>query len=175
MKQQRLRFRMMALFLIILLAVAGAYGVYSVSTYGSRWFGSSHNTRYRAAKKTVIPGDIIDRNGVVLASADSEGKRTYPTGWHTRSAMVHVVGDPNGYVANTVDSFQASYLWGFETTLEERIEALRTGQKRRGDNVTLTIDSTLQTNIAAAFANMENTAGKAGAAVVMILKVEPGA
>ena len=167
MKQQRFRFRVMAFLLIALLLLAGAYGVYSVSTYGSRWFGSSYNTRYRAAKKTVIPGDILDRNGVVLATADSEGKRTYPTDWFTRSAMVHVVGDLNGNVANTVDSFQASYLWGFETTLEERIEALRSGQKRRGDNVSLTVDSALQTKIAAAFANMENTTGKAGAAVVM--------
>ena len=41
MKQQRVRFWVMALLLIALLAVAGAYGVYSVSTYGSRWFGSS--------------------------------------------------------------------------------------------------------------------------------------
>ena len=167
MKQQRFRFRVMAFLLVALLMLAGAYGAYSVSTYGSRWFGSSYNTRYRAAKKTVIPGDILDRNGVVLATADSEGKRTYPTDWFTRSAMVHVVGDLNGNVANTVDSFQASYLWGFETTLEERIEALRSGQKRRGDNVTLTIDSALQTKIAAAFATMEHTSGKAGAAVVM--------
>ena len=167
MKQQRFRFRVMAFFLIALLLLAGGYGVYSVSTYGSRWFGSSYNTRYRAAKQMVIPGDILDRNGMVLATADGEGKRTYPTSWHVRSAMVHVVGDLNGNVANTVDAFQASYLWGFETTLEERIEALRSGQKRRGDNVTLTIDATLQTNIAAAFANMEHTCGKSGAAVVM--------
>ena len=170
MKQQRVRFWVMALLLIALLAVAGAYGIYSVSTYGSRWFGSSHNTRYRAAKKTVIPGDIIDRNGVVLASADADGNRTYPTGVHTRCAMVHVVGDPNGYVANTVDSFQASYLWGFETSLRERIQALITGEKRRGDNVTITVDSTLQTNIAAAFNTLENSRGKAGAAVVMNYK-----
>lgn len=170
MKQQRFRFLVMAFLLIALLLLAGGYGVYSVSTYGSRWFGSSYNTRYRAAKKTVIPGDILDRNGVVLATADEAGKRTYPTGWHTRSAMVHVVGDRDGNVSNTVDSFQASYLWGFETTLEERIEALRTGEKRRGDNVTLTVDSTLQTNIAAAFANLDNSKGKAGAAVVMNYK-----
>ena len=73
MKQQRFRFRVMAFLLIALLLLAGAYGVYSVSTYGSRWFGSSYNTRYRAARKTVIPGDILDRNGVVLATADGEG------------------------------------------------------------------------------------------------------
>ncbi len=167
MKQQRLRFRVMGFLLIALLLLAGFYGAYSVSTYGSRWFGSSHNTRYRAAKSNVVPGDIQDRNGVVLATADEQGKRTYPTNWYTRCAMVHVVGDLDGNVANTVDSFQASYLWGFETTLEERIAVLRLGEKRRGDNVILTLDSMLQTNIAAFFANLEGSAGKAGAAVVM--------
>ncbi len=170
MKNQRMRFRLMAFFLIALLMLAGGYGVYSVSTYGSRWFGSSYNTRYRAAKKTVIPGDILDRNGTVLATADSEGKRTYPTQWHTRSALVHVVGDLDGNVANTVDTFQASYLWGFETSLKERFEALRTGQQRRGDNVTLTVDATLQTTLAAAFSSLEGSKGKAGAVVVMNYK-----
>lgn len=167
MKQQRTRFRLLGFMLILMLLVAGGYGVYSVSTYGSRWFGSSYNTRYRAAKKTVIPGNVLDRNGVVLASADEEGKRTYNPDWYTRCAMVHVVGDANGNIANAVDSFQASYLWGFRTSLGERIGALLSNEKRRGDNVTLTVDSGLQTRIAAAFATMPATQGKAGAAVVM--------
>ncbi|MBE5801956.1 MAG: penicillin-binding protein 2 [Clostridiales bacterium] len=167
MKQQRVRFRLMAFFLIALLVVAGAYGVYSVSTYGSRWFGSSYNTRYRAARKTVIPGDIIDRNGVVLATTDAEGKRTYASDPYTRTAMVHLVGDGEGNVANSVDAFQASYLWGFETSLKERVIALFSGESRRGDNVTLTVDSKLQTTIAAVFDREENSKGKAGAAVVM--------
>ena len=68
MKQQKLRFRVLAFVVIGLLALAGVYGVYSVSTYGSRWISSTRNTRYRSAKSSVIPGDIIDRRGVVVAT-----------------------------------------------------------------------------------------------------------
>ena len=75
MKQQRFRYRMLAFLTIGLLVVAGVYGVYSVSTYGSRWFANARNTRYQTAKKTVVPGDIIDRNGVVLATTDEDGNR----------------------------------------------------------------------------------------------------
>lgn len=170
MNLQRKRFRIVAFVLILLLVLAGGYGMYSVSTYGSRWFGSSHNTRYRQAKKTVIPGDIRDRNGVVLASSEGVGKRTYSDNPYVRTAMVHVVGDENGNVANSVDTFQASYLWGFETSLRERIVDLFSGEKRRGDHVTLTVDAMLQTSIASTFAQNKNTAGKAGAAVVMNYK-----
>ena len=68
MKQLKLRFRVLAFVVIGLLALAGVYGVYSVSTYGSRWISSTRNTRYRSAKSSVIPGDIIDRRGVVVAT-----------------------------------------------------------------------------------------------------------
>jgi peptidoglycan glycosyltransferase len=78
-----------------------------------------------------------------------------------------VIGDQQGKTANGVDAFQTSYLWGFKTSLGERIERLWTGEKAHGDNVTITVDSTLQTRIALAFANSPDTAGKAGAAVVM--------
>ena len=65
MKQQRMRFRLLTLVIIGLLGIAGVYGFYSVSTYGSRWFSSSKNTRYQSAKQSVIKGDIIDRKGVI--------------------------------------------------------------------------------------------------------------
>ena len=93
MKQQKLRFRILTLLLIAMLASASAYGAYSVSTYGSRWVSSSRNTRYRSAKSSVIPGDIIDRNGVVVAATDENGKRVYQSNILSRSAMVHLLGD----------------------------------------------------------------------------------
>ena len=45
MKQQRFRYRMLAFLTIGLLVVAGVCGVYSVSSYGSRWFANARNTR----------------------------------------------------------------------------------------------------------------------------------
>lgn len=167
MKQQRLRFRLLTFIVICLLASAGAYGVYSVSTYGNRWVLSARNTRYRSAKSSVIAGDILDRNGVVLATTAEDGSRAYQSNVLSRSSMVHIIGDREGNVANGVESFQANYLLGFETSLTERVNALVNGETRRGDNVVITADSALQTEIVQMFRHGEKTKGKCGAAVVM--------
>lgn len=170
MKQQRLRFRLLTLIVIGLLIAAGGYGVYSVSTYGSRWISSTRNTRYRSAKSSVIPGDILDRNGVVVATTDKNGKRVYQSHILSRSSMVHLLGDDEGNVANGVESFQANYLLGFEGSLQERVSDLVNGETRTGDTVVLTVDSKLQTEIVQLFRTNEKTKGKCGAAVVMNYK-----
>lgn len=167
MKQLRTRFRLLTLMVIGLLFVAGLYGVYSVTLYGNRWFSNSRNTRYQTAKRTVIAGDIIDRNGVVLATTDADGERVYQSNLASREAIVHLLGDRDGNVANGVDSFQANYLLGFETPLSERVAALLQGQTRRGDDLTLTVDSALCTRIVSLFQTGERTKDKSGAAVVM--------
>ena len=170
MKQQKLRFRILTLLVIGLLVVAGAYGVYSVSAYGSRWVSSTRNTRYRSAKSSVIPGDIIDRNGVVVASTGSDGSRTYQSSILSRSSLVHLLGDNQGNIANGIESFQASYLLGFHTSLTERVNALLKGETRQGDSIVITADSRLSTEIVQIFRNTANTKGKCGAAVVMNYK-----
>lgn len=78
--------------MIGLLLVAGLYGVYSVTLYGSRWFSNSKNTRYQTAKRTVIAGDILDRNSVVLATTDATGERVYQSSIKARRAIVHLLG-----------------------------------------------------------------------------------
>ena len=170
MKQQKHRFRILTLLLIAMLAAASGYGAYSVSTYGSRWVSSSRNTRYRSAKSSVIPGNIIDRSGVTVATTDENGKRIYQSNILSRSALVHLLGDTDGNIANGVESFQANYLLGFETGLSERVNALLKGETRRGDNVVITADSKLATEIVQIFRNTENLRGKCGAAVVMNYK-----
>ena len=160
MKQQKLRFRVLAFVVIGLLALAGVYGVYSVSTYGSRWISSTRNTRYRSAKSSVIPGDIIDRRGVVVATTDENGDRVYQSNILSRSSMVHLLGDDEGNIANGVESFQANYLLGFETSLTERVTTFLSGKTRRGDNVTITADSRLCTEIVNIFRNTSNLKGK---------------
>lgn len=170
MKQQRLRFRFLTLITIAMLIISGAYGLYSVSAYGNRWVSSARNTRYRSARSQVIPGDILDRNGVVVASSDENGKRTYQSNTLSRSSMVHLLGDTEGNVANGIESFQANYLLGFETSLNERVNALLDGVQRKGDTVVITADSRLQTEIVEIFLNTSQTRGKCGAAVVMNYK-----
>ena len=53
MKQLRTRFRLLTALVVGLLFVAGLYGAYSVTLYGSRWFSNAKNTRYQTAKRTV--------------------------------------------------------------------------------------------------------------------------
>ncbi|MCL1854588.1 MAG: penicillin-binding transpeptidase domain-containing protein [Clostridia bacterium] len=167
MKQQRVRFHLLTLVIVGLLLMSSAYGVYSVTVYGSRWFSSARNTRNQSARRTVVKGDIIDRWGVILASTNRNGDRVYQSDMASRKAVVHLVGDEEGNIANGVDSFQSAYLLGFETSLTERVSSLLKGETRRGDNVTLTVDSALCTDITNAFSASGPAHDKAGAAVVM--------
>lgn len=166
MKQQRYLFKILALIMFGLFLLLAVYGAYSIFTYGNRWFSFSRNPRVRAQKETVTAGDILDRYGVTLATT-VDGKRVYQEDEAARRAVVHLLGDSQGQVSNGVETFQTRYLYGFETSLTERINTLLAGEPRRGDDVTLTVDSQLCTLIAKAFDAYPKTRGKKGAAVVM--------
>jgi penicillin-binding protein A len=169
MKPMRFKFKLLAFFLFALFALLGAYGMYSISLYGNRWFTYAKNPRVRTQKENVIPGDILDRNGIVLATSDvaDDGTvtRVYQADETARRAVVHLLGDSDGQIANGVESFQTAYLYGFQTGIWERIQALVTGQKRHGDNITLTVDSELCTTILKSFKS--RASGHDGAAFVM--------
>ncbi|MGN0794207.1 MAG: penicillin-binding transpeptidase domain-containing protein [Aristaeellaceae bacterium] len=170
MKQQRLRFKILALLLFGLFAMLAAYGLYSINTYGSRWFAYNRNPRIREQKQNVIAGDILDRAGVVLATTDDDGQRVYQADEEARRAVVHLLGDPEGHVANGVETFQTGYLYGFHNTLPELLSIRFSGTPRVGDTVTLTVDSGLCTAITRAYDNHPLSRGKYGAAVVMNYK-----
>ena len=166
MKRQRFRFKVLALILFGLFALLAVYGGYSVVTNGSRWFASSHNSRLRSQKQQVTAGDILDRDGVVLAHTE-DGNRLYHEDAETRRAVVHVVGGTDGRVRNGVESFQASYLYGFQSSVPDRITDLISGTPRKGDTVRLTVSSSLCKALAAAMARSGTGTSTRGAAVVM--------
>ena len=166
MKQQRLRFKLLALFLFGLFALLAVYGSYAVTTYGNRWFAYTRNPRIRAQKENVIAGDVLDRSGIVLATTQ-DGQRVYQSDEASRRAVVHLLGDDQGQVSNGVETFQSNYLYGFQASLSELLSNLFDGHPRRGDNVTLTIDSRLCTAITQAFNAHSLTKSRHGAAVVM--------
>ena len=143
--------------------------MYSINTYGNRWFAYAKNPRVRAEKQSVTAGDIYDRSGVLLASTE-EGKRVYQADTAARRAIVHVIGDSEGQVSNGVEGFQTAYLYGFKASLWERINALFSTKPRQGDSVHLSIDSALCTAMTEFFASRELTKGHNGAAVVMNYK-----
>ena len=169
MKQQRLRFKVLALVLFGMFLLLSVYSGYSIITYGNRWFSSRWNPRIRAQKETVVPGDVLDQNGIVLATT-LNGRRLYHADEATRRSVVHLLGDTEGQVSNGVETFQASYLYGFQSSLWDMVTGLLAGQERKGDNIHLTIDSRLCSAIPTYFEAHEKTAGKNGAAVVMNYK-----
>ena len=168
-KQQRFRFKLLALLLFGLFALLAVYGVYSINTYGNRWFAYARNPRVREQKSTVTAGSIYDRNGVLLASTE-DGKRVYQPDEASRRAVVHVIGDSAGQVSNGVEGFQTAYLYGFKASLMERFNDLFSDTPRHGDDVHLTLDSELCTAITYHFSANSLTKGKNGAAVVMNYK-----
>lgn len=162
MKKIRRNALRVAAFLVCLMLVCVLYGGWSLVRNGNRWFSSGANTLIKEQKKQVTPGNIYDRNGVVLAQTDSEGNRIYSEDAGIRRAMVHVLGDIDNNVSNGVESFMARYLYGFDMSFTEKAGYLLSGKRYTGDNVFLTVDSTLSANAAAWFPQ-----GKNGAVVVM--------
>ncbi len=153
------------LFVVLALFVALAvYFVYALYTYGNRWQTNPYNVRLQDQKSAVTAGDILDRNGTVLASTDAEGNRTYIDDKSTRLSLAHVIGDSYGLTGSGAESLFANYLLGMDSSLFERLGALFSGQKQRGSNVKLTVDAKL--NDCAA----ENLSGYKGAVVVMNYK-----
>ena len=178
MKQLRLYIRRIGLILCALFVLLILYSVYSLSNYGSRWFSTSANTWLRSAKKDVIPGDVYDVNGILLAGsavADTPtgftAVRKYPDSADLRRAMVHVLGDSAGKVSNGVETFMARALYGFNQGMPERIRDFVSGARRKGDSLTLTVDSKLCTYILNCVESLPDASGKGesprGAVVVM--------
>lgn len=166
MKRQRLRFKLLALFFFGLFAALAVYGGYSVLTNGSRWFASSHNSRVRSQKQQVTAGNILDRDGAVLAYT-ADDQRRYSDDEATRRALVHTLGDADGLVRNGVESFHASYLYGFRATVFEQISQLFSGAQSQGDTVQLTLSAPLSVTMASALEQAGGEADAKGAAVVM--------
>ena len=69
MRQQRKRYKRLALFMFSLFLILAVYGAYSVLSYGNRWFASSRNPRVRTQKENVVAGDILDLSEVSCREA----------------------------------------------------------------------------------------------------------
>ncbi|MBO2515877.1 MAG: hypothetical protein CW338_01185 [Clostridiales bacterium] len=165
MKKLRKNILRAAVFLSALLILLMVYGWIYVSKQRSRVLNASANDVIATRKESVRPGDIYDTNGILLASSDRSGARTYQEDEQRRRAVAHVLGDTRGGVKNGVDSFMAWYLYGFEFSVIDDITNLFTAGMPKGDDVHLTIDSSLCTYISTFFPK-----GKSGAVVVLDYK-----
>ena len=154
---------MVVIFVLMFVSLIG-YTSYSMAMYGSKWFASPYNTRVKHQKDKITPGDIYDVNGLVMATADSQGNRTYPQSEEARKANAHVLGDQYGITSGGAEALYSKYIYGFNLNAIDRIVQAFKAQKSKGNDVTLTVDSDLNKYI------YEQMSGKTGAVVVMNYK-----
>ncbi|MBR4359749.1 MAG: hypothetical protein IKP32_03945 [Clostridia bacterium] len=162
MKQMRKNALRLAALFCALFAAVSAYAVYIVSSNEARLMSSTYNTYAREQRARAVRGDILDRNGVVLATSDSEDHRTYHADPQVRAATAHAVGVNSYRMASSADYMFSAYLYGLKLSFPERLSYMLQGKRTKGDNVRLTIDSRLSVYAASRF-----PADKKGAIVVM--------
>ncbi len=151
-------FRSSVLYLLLFGFIGGmAYLVISVLFSGESYINQPYNGHIFAADTTVVTGNIVDRNGVVLAESEN-GIRVYNENESIRKSLLHTVGDSSGFIGTSVQSSLRSDLIGYNF-----ITGLNNIPSFTGDSsndIKLTIDSSLNATAYNALA------GKNGAILV---------
>ena len=143
MKELRRNIRILGAIMLSGILVLAIYLNYTVMLNGNRWTNSASNTRLVTARKNVIAGDILDRNGVTLATSDEDGARVYNSSSSIRRAVSQTVGDTLGMSGTGVETFHASTLLGLSNNILDRVTQALSGAERRGSDIYLTIDAEL--------------------------------
>lgn len=146
--------------LLILFLLLEVYLCYAIFFYGDRWFSNSYNSRVRldSWQPKIIPGDILDRNGNVLATTKERidknpetGEeqnyyyRSYCNGSKKAKSIAHVVGFHDSKLGRSgVEAFHIRYLMGYNNSFFERIYQKALLPQERGNDIVLTIDFELQ-------------------------------
>ena len=167
------RLGLVAMVLLGMYIVLGAYFAYGQLFYGNRWFARSSNPRshFETEDPSVVPGDILDRDGEKLAYSvtetyqDEDGqthlhlKRDYNP--DIRSAS-HVVGfqDPDKGQAGA-EAFYSRYLLGYNNNLFESIYQKVFLHQEVGNSIRLTVDLGLQKDVT------RYMGGRTGSAVIL--------
>ena len=137
-----------------------------------------HNPRLNLLAASIPRGNIYDRNGVLLATNDTMGKRVYPFG----AATVHFLGDlrtgENFHATNAslVEHDSNAQLQGYKDYSDlapvvryrhQKSNAKLQALMNRDRNVHTTIDIRLQLKVTDILRDQLQAEGKKGAMVVM--------
>ncbi|MVB10076.1 Penicillin binding protein transpeptidase domain protein [Caprobacter fermentans] len=129
-------------FILYILCAGFAAGLcvflYGLFVNGGNWAVQPFNKHISGGSSVSAEGRVLDRSGVVLAESEN-GKRVYSNDETVRRAMLHAVGDTQGYISTGVQyNFRAELSgYNFVTGL-----ASPTGQSS-GNDLRLTLDSGL--------------------------------
>lgn len=130
--------RVRVLIVVIGLALAGlTVLLFSLVNNSDKWATNSRNTLlYNSAGEFVGSGSIYDCNGEVLGRT-KDGVRVYNSDVAVRKALLHVVGDSQGFIVSGVQNAYSMELSGYNFV--EGVWELR--KYGTGDSIDLTVDS----------------------------------
>lgn len=131
------RFRSLFLYLILGGFLAGL--IFFVACFlfqGGSWAMRPANQHLSGQTQLSYAGDITDRDGEIIAQS-TDGQRVYHNDYLTRCALLHVVGDTNGYISTGIQSVYLSSLTGFNPVMGV------TGANDGGGSVKMTVDAGL--------------------------------
>lgn len=148
MKELRRNMRLVGALVVLAFVGLSSWFALTVFEQGSIWASNSYNSRLSASG--AQRGDILDRDGVVLATSQ-EGKRVYLQDASVRRALAVTVGDTAGMSGTGVEGYYSAQLLDISDSLVQRLSALFNGTERKGSSVELTIDARLTAAVANAF------------------------
>ena len=109
---------------------------YSYLTHGKTWVTNRVNSHLYTNRTLTTAGTVYDRDGEVLVTT-KDSKRVYHTSQTVRKAVLHCVGDTEGYISTGVQSLYRSYLIGYDFVNG----VYKSIKNKSGNNITLTIDA----------------------------------
>lgn len=138
-KSRNTQFAVIMYFFLALFIALCAYYIYFVAFKADDFINSPYNARLSYMADKVIRGSIVDKNGVELATSNSDNIRSYPYG----NMYAHAIGyNSNGSSGVELDG--NFYMIKSHAFFLERIKNDLTGIKNTGDTVVTTLDHNLQ-------------------------------
>jgi peptidoglycan glycosyltransferase len=129
--------RSLVLYVILAGFVAGmAFFIVCFFLDGGTWAMRPSNRHLDGQSQLAYAGTVTDRDGNVIAES-VDGERVYSSDETTRKALLHVLGDSDGYISTGIQSVYLSSLTGYSPVLGI------TDNVETGADIQLTIDSGL--------------------------------
>lgn len=119
------------------------------------WAAQSYNPYMVSGRGLANAGDVLDRNGVVLATSE-DGERIYNENESTRKALLHTVGDGSYNIATAVETAYRDRISGHSKIFGYGLPESLKGK----NNLQITLDAEVCTEVYEAFG------GKNGACFV---------
>ena len=122
--------------LVVAFFVGLLFMSYSYAVNGKRWVTNRVNSHLYVNRQLTTAGSVYDRNGNMLVSSKN-GKRIYNDSSTIRKAVLHCVGDTEGYISTGVQSVYRPYLIGYDFVNG----VYNVVKNKAGNDITLTIDA----------------------------------